>query len=509
MAVSCTKQAVEVERLAGSAAFQIPVRAEAAVPGAGWESVEVLMEDAFAAVASAEAQEGRVLVTGRVQCQAVYRLGEEGGLRALTAHAPFEQAVELEDVQPSSAVRASAAVEHVEAAYDNGHMVFQLTVGVTVRARSLAPVEAVTEILGSEPVEALVSHVSSQRTTAENTDPLELSDSVTLPAALHARVVLMQWAEPRVEAAARDLGGVRVSGAVQVESLIASSVVGRPVALVRCQLPFEHLVAMPDWIDGEPECDAEVAALSVSVEEGPEGEDAALSLSCALQLTARLTGEDSVDAVTDAYVAGDGALELTRETLPVCAGVRHVQARETFRGALLLPEGAPGAGTALAARVRPVVSGWEADEKGGGRVQGVLEATVLYMPSGGERLSSVRSELPFSLATEAPEGGGASVSVTASEAEASALMSDRMELKCVLSARGAAWRTQETSLVTGVKEAEAAPRRRGLGIYYPAPGDTLWTIGRRYRVALDDLRAENAELAEATPGSPVFLRIHG
>ena len=89
MAISCEKQTVEVERLVGLASFQIPVRAEAPVPGAGRESVEVLMEDAFASVTGAEAQADRVLITGQVQCQAVYRLGEEGGLRALTARASF------------------------------------------------------------------------------------------------------------------------------------------------------------------------------------------------------------------------------------------------------------------------------------------------------------------------------------------------------------------------------------------------------------------------------------
>ena len=50
MSISSVKQTIEVERLVGSATFQIPVRAETLVPGAGRESVEVIMEDAFASV---------------------------------------------------------------------------------------------------------------------------------------------------------------------------------------------------------------------------------------------------------------------------------------------------------------------------------------------------------------------------------------------------------------------------------------------------------------------------
>ena len=94
MSIECVKKTVEVERLVGSAVFQLPVQAEAPVPGAGRESVEIAMEDAFAAVKDVEAQSGRVLVSGQVQCQAAYRqyscaitLNPEGCQRVNPAHA--------------------------------------------------------------------------------------------------------------------------------------------------------------------------------------------------------------------------------------------------------------------------------------------------------------------------------------------------------------------------------------------------------------------------------------
>ena len=43
MSIECVKKTVEVERLVGSAVFQLPVQAEAPVPGAGRESVEIAM----------------------------------------------------------------------------------------------------------------------------------------------------------------------------------------------------------------------------------------------------------------------------------------------------------------------------------------------------------------------------------------------------------------------------------------------------------------------------------
>ena len=84
-------------------------------------------------------------------------------------------------------------------------------------------------------------------------------------------------------------------------------------------------------------------------------------------------------------------------------------------GTLLLDENAPGAGTALAARVRPVVSEIT-DEQDGAHIRGLLEATALYLPSGSERLSGARGELPFDIKLGRPLGDDADVRIDASDA---------------------------------------------------------------------------------------------
>ncbi len=506
MSIHEIKKTVELERLVGNVVFQMPVQAEAPVPGAGRESVEVAMEDAFAAVSEAQAQAGRVLVTGQVQCQAAYRLGEENTLRALTARAPFKQAVELEGVEAGMAVRASASTDHVEAAYDNGHMVFRVAVSISVRVRSLTPVEAVTDIEADEPVELRRMHLSSGKTSAENSETATLSDTVPLPTALHARVVLMQWASPRVESAQRDLGGVRLIGEVQIESLVASSVAGRPVALVRCRLPFEQLVGMPDWVEGEPEPTADVSALSVEVEEGAQDGEASLKMQCELLLGVRMISFDKLDVVSDAYLAGDGALTLKQEHFDLCSAAEPLRLIAPFRGTLLLEENAPGAGTALAARVRPVVSG-VSDEEDGAHVRGLLEATVLYMPSGSEKLHGARGEMAFDLKMPHLLGEDGEVRVEASEAEAAALMSDRMELKCTLSVSGVAWRSEEAVLTCAVQAGESAPRRRGVGLYWLDREESLWEIGRKYRVTQASLEALNPEYRPEEGTSAVLVRV--
>lgn len=504
MALQVNRQGIEVERLIGEAEAQLPVRSEALVPGAGRESADVLMADGYASVTGVEAQAGRVVVSGMVFCQSAYRLGQEGGARALTAQAPFEQVIEMENAAPRMSVQAGAEVEHTAASYESGHMVFMSAVSVRVRVCSLDTVEAVTGVEGVDGVQIQTGEVCSAKLNAESSAIVHLSDEVSLPAQLNARVTLMQWAEPSVERTQRDLGGVRVTGQVKVEALIASGVTSRPVALVRYALPFEQMISFPDWISGEPEAQAEVGALRLDVEEGGEGEDSTLRLACDVTVSVRMNGRDCMTVLTDVYATGDTALEGTAETVRLCAGERRMSAQETFKSTLLLPDGAPGVGTVLAVRVNPAVSGWRG-QNGRTVLEGVLEATVLYMQAGEELLSSAQAELPFTLNMDGVLGEDAWVSAAAADAEATALMSDRLELRCVLRARSTERMAADAEILTGVTEHPAGKRPSGVGICYPQPGDTLWTVGRRYRLPVEALRSANGGVSEAEPGRPLLI----
>lgn len=504
MALKVIRQGIEIERIVGESRVQLPVRAEALVAGAGRESVQVLMADGYASVTAAEPQTDRAVISGMVYCQASYRLGQEGGARALTAQAPFEQMVEIEGTAPKMSVQAEVDVDHTEAVYESGHMVFYLNVTLQVRVCSLDTVEAVSDVEGVEGIQRQTQEVCSQKVNAETSDVVSLSDEVALPAALNARVTLMQWAETVVDQAQRDLGGVRVSGEVKVEALIASGVLSRPVALVRYALPFDRLISLPDWIAGEPTAGAQVVRLKVDVDEGGEGHDSALKLSCDVNLSVRMNGQDCMSVLTDIYSTSQTDVEGVAETLRLCSGMKKCSGQETFKSTLLLPEGAPGVGTVLAVRVHPVVSGWKSE---GGRAiaEGVLEATVLYMQAGEEVLSSAQAELPFALKLDALPSQGAWMNIAATDAEAAALMSDRLELRCLLRAQTEERTAAEAVVLTDVREGEAVKKPCGVCICYPQKEDSFWSIARKYRISEEGLRAMNPACTQIEAGKPVLI----
>ena len=506
MAISVLTQALEIEELVCSRQGQTLLRAEAMVPGAGRDAIEALLSEANLVITQAEVQEGRVVLDGTAYCQAVYRQGGEATLRALTAQARLSHVFEVPEAAADMPCRVAGEVEHVEAKYENGHMVFLISVGLRVQVWSLSPREIVTAIEGAPALEVEMESVKSVRLAAESSAEALLREEIPLPAALDARMALMDWASVTVESAEADLGGVRVRGKVNLEALISSGVTGRPVALIKYPLSFERLVEMPDWLCEDVYATASLNRLETRVEEGEEDEDATLHIEAEVGVCVCALAHSQAEAVADAYVTRGPSLVVTRQQIRPCVAVERAQAAQAFRGTLLLPEGAPGAGTVLAVRVRPVIGGWGVGE-GKTTLEGVLEASVLYMPGGSDRVASAQSELPFSAEIAGELNDNSWVRIEAVAAEASALMSDRLELKCVLEVAAETRLTHEYELLAGAQEGEDVKKRPGIVLFWPGEGDDIWSIGKKYNVSIEDVRAMNGDSEIIKRGKAMVLRI--
>lgn len=490
MSMTLNKQNLEVERLAAQTRLQLPVRAEALASGAGRESVEILLQDAVAVLKHVEVRNDRVTVAGEVQCQGLYAQGPENSIRALSAQAPFEQVFDMEGVRPKMTARARATVEQVQAAYEVGHLVFSVTLNLCVSVSSLSTVEPVCSLSGEE-VQQRTESLHSLKLNAEAEALCDLRDSVSLPGELDARVPLMYWARPVVQSVSRELGGVQVRGESAVEALVLSGVKNRPVILIRCRIPFEQLIELPDWLEGEYRVEAETRTLHMTVEAAEAG-GSALAIECGLHLALRVLGEDQAQVLTDAYQTGPTDLALTRQEVEVCAALPSAQAELSFKSTLPLPEGAAPAGTVLAAHVLPVIAGWRTEGEST-RVEGLLESTAVYLASPGGEITSTRGELPFEMELPGAFDPDAWVEVSASDAEAGALMSDRLELRCRLTARAEGRSSLTRDLITDAQPVEAPPQRQGVVLCYPQPGEERWELAKRYRVRPEEMKPLSGE----------------
>lgn len=505
MALEVVRQTVEIECGAGSGTAQALARAETLVPGAGREAIEVMLADALVSVDSVEAQTDRVVVEGSVRCQAAYRQGDETTLRAVTAQTQISQVFDMPGAEPGMTARACAAVEHVEARYENGHMVFLATVAISAQTFRLTPTDIITGITGAEGIEAEMSEICSSRITAETEAVSSIREETALPAALDARTALMEWGEAWVESSEADLGGIRVKGRVNVETLISSGVEGRPAASVRNSLDFEQLVEVSEWLAGEVCAEAELKRLDTRVEQGGEREDSLLVIEADVGVRVTSIGRECVTALTDAYATCGAHLNVTGGDIDLCTDMRCARCADQVKGTLLLSENAPGVGNVISVAVHPNISGWGTNSES--NIEGVLEATVLYMPGGSDTVASARSEMPFSIKCPGSLNDSSMVCLKVLGAEASTLMSDRVELKCTLGVNAFTRDEKKIYVVNDVSEGEQLKKRPGVILFWPREDDTLWSIGRRYSVPVNDVKQMNGGSEAIEPGRALVIKV--
>ena len=499
MALQTDRQTFETENRIGARSAQALVRAEALVPGAGRDAIEPLLADASLYIAAADVQSDRVVLEGSVSCQAVYRQGEESAVRALTAQTTLNHVLDIPDARPGMLCRVQAGVNHVDARYENGHMVFQIACDLAVQVLSLTPESVITAVGGAEALQTAFRELASVKLAAEAAELALLKDSVSLPAALDARTALMDWVAVEVESVSPDLGGVRVKGRALVETLVSSGVAGRPAVLVRYPLALDQLVELPEWLTGNVFAEVDVRSVRSQVE--PQEGDGDMRLSCEVEARVRVLANatDRVNALTDIYATGGNALDVEYRELNLCVAANRARVSEVTRGTVLIGENAPGVGTVIVTQVHPTIGQWR-NENGQGRVEGVLETCVLYMPGGSDLPASAEAELPFSLTVPQLLNDDSLIDIQVLSAEANALMSDRLEMKLQLGVTCETRQRESARVVEAIAEGEPLKRRPGIVVSWPDAADTPWDIGKRYAVPAD-------AVGEIQPGEPVVLRM--
>lgn len=481
MPLKVKKSDIEVEREIGYKYLQMLARAEALVPGAGREAIEPLLWDANAVIIRTDVQNDRVVLDGTLNCQAVYRQGEETSLRALSAKASISQVTEIPDAQGGMLSRVQPVVENVETRYENGHMVFQVSLGIHVRVMKLEHVEMIDALEDAQGLETRFQEVCLTRLAAEATETAVLTGRVDLPEALDARATLMDWGSVSVDSAEADLGGVRVKGKAQIETLIASGLEGRPAVLVKYPIEFDKLIELPEWLSQTACVVPSVRSVRTQLEQsGADGESAlAIQADVHFAITANL--RECMQVLEDAYSTGEKEVKIQKGRLTACRDAHCLHAAESVRGTVLLEEGAPAVGSVIAARILPNIAEIRALDKGS-RISGLMEAMILYMPSGSDVPTSTHAQLPFELDMNWDLGENPMVSLEVTSAEANALMSDRLEMKVGLSIDCEARIQQTVDYVTDMEEGETIARKPAYIICWPEAGEDAWSVGKRYAI---------------------------
>lgn len=500
------RENLETEQMIAAKPTQVSVETEVALPGGLREEARVYYADAAAAVNGGELTGSRATADGRVTFHVLYGQGDLSNVRALEATADFSQALPLkEDYGQLAAVRLQprATVQNVTAKAFNGRLLLQAILNLTAEASLPRTVSFIRDVAEAPEIQKSSQTIAMQRTVGEGEAQNLFREEFELSDVLKITDTLFASAEAQVEDI---LGGADgkavVTGTVAIDAYHTSGLPGRSLVYTRHTMPYEQQVTLSGALGTALAAQTavkDVAVLSQETEDGGRLMRAEIQLVTAI----RAVEDQEMTALRDAFTTDGDALELQTRQVVFRSGTVNETAAESGRTVMTLPEGSPRVKTPLLAFVRPVLVSAER-QKDKLAVDGVLDMTLIYQTDDSDVPVSVRQEDAFHtvFATEAQPGDD--LTLTAVQAEPSAVTGDRVELKYILRLHADGVRKGDAELVADAAAAAAPEVGKGIILYYLQPGETVWNLAKRCRVPLSDIARLNPDLPDSPPaGTPV------
>lgn len=492
------REELPLQRFAGEGLTQAVVEGEVALPGGLREETRVLSCEAMAVAERSSAENGRVVLDGKVTFHVLYTQGDPTKISALEAGADFTHTADIPGAQSGMNAPVSLMVEHVEANAQGGRLHLTAVVRVHSRVFTDEPLSAVTGVRGAEGLMSRSENLRSIRTMGFGAQDVLIRDECELGSALQITDTLYATALASVQDVSGGEGRATLSGTIQLEVTHLSEMPSRPVVITRHSIPFEESVVISGESGGELCCSAVVRDVAVLSQEGAQEGERTLRAEVLLGLRAECVQSRDVCLLLDAYTTQGDVLGIETQDVSRATARRWLHTAESGKITLML-DGQPPVRTPVKATLRPVITGLA---RTGGKLaaEGMMEITLLYMTDDDPAPQVFSAEEPFAAVFACDPSLLDSVVLTASNADPLTVTSDRVEIKYILHLDCSDVQLSAQPLVTQVSARTAPPQEPGIVLCFSRAGETVWELAKRYRVSPESLRSMNPSLQDGAPG---------
>ena len=299
------KQNLRRNRLKSQTGTQVTLDDDFIVPDTMSDMAEVILDSGIIQLEPVKVQRERITVRGKLDFHVLYRK-EEGGLQALGGSIPFEEAINVPDLDEKDYVSVSWQIEDL-----NTEMIHSRKLGIKAivtleaKAESLYDTEAAVDVRGED--DEIHLQVRRERIPAaaidlRRKDTYRLKQDITLPGSKPV-IERMLWTEMKLAGCqAKPLDGqIHLEGTLMVFALYEGGESGM-VQWVEESIPFSGEVEM----QGAAADMIPVIGLKLihrDLEEKPDydGEMRELSVDAVIELDVRLYEEQELELLQDLY----------------------------------------------------------------------------------------------------------------------------------------------------------------------------------------------------------------
>ena len=475
-----TRSTLHMETLVCSAGAQARVDCSVPLPD-GRTAAAVLLAGAEVLATSGVCQDGGVDAAGTLLLHPLIT-DEKGEVSAFEATAEFTHRIDAEGAAAGHRAELAAdLLECVLRARDGG---LRLSAVVSLRITVFAPTQAaaISSIEGLTNAETQQAVVRGRERACVGRGQVLLREEVSLPRGM---TLISATGTPLQRETVPAGDGASADGALNLQLLCVDadgSLIEHPCAVaysgtVRCK-PAEQLSTQATLVKlSVRQSDAETNIAEVEA-----------TIGCAVYGT--LCAETPV--LIDAYDA-ENCFVCRQEQAACACYAGEIAKRELVREQLHVPEHLPEAYIPICVRASAAVTGWSV-ENGTAEVDGILLVTVLYRCDGG-LYHSFTEPVPVSIPASV---GNATMliprlTVQSAQAAGSGRVLD-VQLSVLLS--GECYQEEAVTYTSELMPAPPEETPSGILLYFADAGETLFSVGKRFRLPLSAIRRMNPDLTE-------------
>ena len=299
------KQNLRRNRLKNQTGTQVTLDDDFIVPDTMSDMAEVILDSGIIQLEPVKVQRERITVRGQLDFHVLYRK-EEGGLQALGGSIPFEEAINVPDLDEKDYVSVSWQLEDL-----NTEMIHSRKLGIKAivtleaKAESLYDTEAAVDVRGEDDeihLQVRRERIPAAAIALRRKDTYRLKQDITLPGTKPV-IERMLWTEMKLAGCqAKPLDGqIHLEGTLMVFALYEGGESGM-VQWVEESIPFSGEVEMQGaTADMIPVIGLKLIHRDLEEKPDYDGEMRELSVDAVIELDVRLYEEQELELLQDLY----------------------------------------------------------------------------------------------------------------------------------------------------------------------------------------------------------------
>ena len=488
------KEPLKINQAVKDESMQFSVQGDTIIPDIKPDVGKVLYIDANISIDNKEAMQDRAEISGNVAFDIIYLSSdEERQVRGVRASLPFREEVESKDIKNGMKLLVDACILNKEYSVINERKIFiKAVVQLDTKAYDIVDTAVISDITGEDDIEKLSENYKICSFLGETSSSCNAKEEVELPENNPPIFEVLSNTARVVKEVSPMEDKLMIKGDVIVTTLYSADDEEGSIMAVESEIPFSQAVDIYG-VDGETLCDTEVKIKEMNVKpvEDEAGDFKVLDYDIDLEIEANAFAWQDGKMIVDAY-SQSKEIDMENKDINSNQMVLDLNSQIVVKDTVEVPEDEK-MNKIYSCVCNTSITNTEVGDKRIS-VSGILDVTILY--AGGEDNStrSARFEIPYNGDIESKDINNEMnyrVNAEVGQCGVNMVSETECEVRAVICIDLKLYSENRINIINRIEsndvektEEEGMP---SVVLYYVKPGDTLWMIGKKYRITVDEL----------------------